>query len=94
MGGNGSLGHTHVKLRLGIVDAVPHTPFLARRRRHAAPGIGGGLELRSVGNCNGPGVVLGIDSGGRVELYVSATDESVSIGDRRWSCSVDLVSQT
>ena len=45
MGGNGSLGHTHVELRLGIVDAVPHTPFLARCRRHTAPGIGGGLEL-------------------------------------------------
>jgi hypothetical protein len=52
-------------------------------------GIGGGLELRGVGRCDGagvvPGVVPGVDNGGRVELYVSAEDgmsESVSVGDR------------
>ena len=59
----------------------------------AAPGsgIGGGLELRGVGRCDGAGVVPGVDIGGRVELYVSADDgisESVSIGDRCRSCSM------
>jgi hypothetical protein len=53
----------------------------------AAPGsgIGGGLELRGVGRCDGAGVVPGVESGGRVELYVSADEgmsESVSVGDR------------
>ncbi len=31
-------------------------------------GIGGGLELRGVGRCDGAGVVPGVDDGGRVEL--------------------------
>ena len=31
-------------------------------------GIGGELELRGVGRCDGAGVVPGIDIGGRVEL--------------------------
>jgi hypothetical protein len=31
-------------------------------------GIGGGLELRGVGSCDGAGVVPGVDDGGRVEL--------------------------
>ena len=30
-------------------------------------GIGGGLELRSIGRCDGVGVVPGVDSGGRVD---------------------------
>ena len=45
-------------------------------------GIGGGFELRGVGRCEGVGVVSGVDSGGRVELHVSADDgiaESVFI---------------
>ena len=62
----------------------------------AAPGrgigIGGGLELHGVGTCDGADVVPGVDSGGQVELYVSADDgmsESVSIGDRCRSCSTN-----
>ena len=31
-------------------------------------GIGGELELRGVGRCDGAGVVPGVDIGGRVEL--------------------------
>ena len=65
-------------------------------RSRAGRGIGGGLELRGVGWCDGAGVVPGVDIGGRVELYVSAEDgisESVSIGDRCRSCSADLVSR-
>ena len=30
-------------------------------------GIGGGLELRGVGRCDGAGVVPGVEDGGRVE---------------------------
>jgi hypothetical protein len=47
-------------------------------------GIGGGLELRGVGRCDGAGVVPGVENGGRVEL-VSAEEgisESVSNGVR------------
>ena len=60
----------------------------------AAPGrgigIGGGVELHDVGRCDGADVVPGVDSGGQVELYVSADDgmsESVAI-------AVDLVLRT
>jgi hypothetical protein len=48
-------------------------------------GRGGGLELRGVGRWEGAGVVPGVESGGRVELYVSADEgisESVSYGVR------------
>ena len=73
-------------------------PVINPSASDAAPGsgIGGGLELRGVGRCDGAGVVPGVDIGGRVELYVSADDgisESVSIGDRCRSCSADLVSR-
>ena len=94
--------YARVELRLGVVDALPDTPFPARHRcfgicrSRAGRGIGGGLELRGVGWCDGAGVVPGVDIGGRVELYVSADDgisESVSIGDRCRSCSADLVSR-
>ena len=69
-----------------IVDASASTAVVP------GSGISGGLELRSVGKCDGAGVVLGVESGSRVELYVSADDsisESVSVGDRCRSCSAD-----
>ena len=60
----------------------------------AVPGgvlaAGGGLELRVVGRRDGAGVVPGVESGGRVELLVSADNsisESVPIGDRCRSSS-------
>jgi hypothetical protein len=60
----------------------------------AAPGrgIGGGLELRGVGRCDGAGVVPGVESGGRVKLYMSADEdmsESVSVSVRWRSCSAN-----
>jgi hypothetical protein len=48
-------------------------------------GRGGELELRGVGRWEGAGVVPGVESGGRVELYVNAEEgisESVSEGVR------------
>jgi hypothetical protein len=53
----------------------------------AAPGrgIGGGLELRGVGRCDGAGVIPDVDNGGRVELYVNADEgkfKLVSVGVR------------
>jgi hypothetical protein len=67
-------------------------PVINPSASDAAPGsgIGGGLELRGVGRCDGAGVVPGMESGGRVELYVSVDDgisESVAI-------VVDLVLRT
>lgn len=48
-------------------------------------GIGGALELRGASRRDGPGVVQGVESGGRVGLYASAENgmfESVSVGVR------------
>ena len=69
--------YARVELRFGVVDALPYTPFPAHHRclgirlasAAAVPGrgIGGGLEVRGVGRCNGAGVVPGFDSGRRVE---------------------------
>ena len=72
-----------------IVDASASTAVAP------GSGIGGGLELRSVGKCDGAGVVPGVESGVGVELYVSVDDgisDSVSFGDRcRSCCSADIV---
>jgi hypothetical protein len=89
MGTHVEYGHARVELRLGV---LLYRTCLSRSvvdaSASAAPG-GGGLELRGVGRCDGAGVVLGVESGGLVELYVSADEglpESVSVGVR---CSAD-----
>ena len=94
------MGYARVELRLGVVDALPYARAIpgpsvdASASAAAAPGsaIGSGLELRGIGRYDGAGVVPGVDSGGRVELYASADDGisgSVSVGVRCRSCSVE-----
>jgi hypothetical protein len=92
-------GHAHVELRLGVVHALAHAAFPARRRclgiRRARERYWWRTRVarRSCeGWCDGAGVVLGVDNGGWVELCVSADEgmhESVSVGVRWRPCSSD-----
>ena len=83
--------YARVELRLGVVDALPDTPFPARHRSlgicrsRAGRGIGGGLELRGVGWCDGAGVVPGVESGGRAVCECGRRHIRISIYRRSLS---------
>jgi hypothetical protein len=80
------LVYTRVERRVGVVDALAHTPF----PRRAWEGIGRVARCRAVRWCQSS---TGVDNGGgRVHLYVSADDgmpESVSVGGRWRSNSAE-----
>jgi hypothetical protein len=80
------LVYARVERRVGVVDALAHTPFPRRRRlgiRRAWEGIGRVAWCRAVRWCQSS---TGVDNGGgRVHLYVSLSaddgmPESVSVG--------------
>ena len=67
------LGHARVELRLGIVDALPYSPFPACHRsldicrRRAWERYWWRTRVALCGGYDGAGVVPAVDSGERVE---------------------------